>query len=122
MHIAKCRLYGQKRGVQRKAVLFAIGAPVADANGDVSCTVHIRGIDPPRKIFGIDSLQAVALSVGFLHQRLESLDASGWRFYFGRNDWRPFDPRDIWFPDTGRAARESPTSRSSGSRKARAAR
>lgn len=105
MHIAKSRLYVERRGVPRKAVQVAIGMPAPDRHGDVSCAVHIRGIDPPRRIFGIDSLQAVALSFGFLEERLASLQSSGWRFYFDRKDAKPFDPRSIWFPKTGSAAR-----------------
>jgi hypothetical protein len=116
MHIAKSRLYGERRGIRRKAIQFAIGTPVADAHGDVSCTVHIGGIDPPRKIFGIDSLQALALSINFLGQRLESLQSSGWRFYFTRQDSESFDPKSIWFPETGHPPRKGPTSRSTRSR------
>ena len=111
MHIARSRLYGQRRGIRRKAIQFAIGAPVADAHGDVSCAVHISGIDPPRKIFGIDSLQALALSISFLGQRLETLQSSGWRFYFSRDDSESFDPRSIWLPGTGHMPGIGPASR-----------
>ena len=111
MFVVESKLYGQRRSAPRKRVVFGIALPVDAADGDVSCIVHIRGIDRPRRIFGTDLFQALALSVAFLRQRLKALESSGWRFYFGSSDSTPFDLSLVWFGETHHVQRKRPTNK-----------
>jgi hypothetical protein len=111
MIMAESKLYAERGGGRRASIVFRVGGPEQDPLGSVCCKVHLRGIDPPRKIHGEDSLQALSLAFAFIHLRVRALQAEGWQFYFGPRDREPFDLLSAWFPNYSEPKSRKPVKR-----------
>ena len=84
--IAELRLQLMRRGAKRKwAVHVTIGAPEPDGN-DWCCPIRLKGLvdSKERRIFGVDSWQAVILALRFAETMLQNEVRKGGKlFYLG---------------------------------------
>ena len=66
-------------------VTFSVGMPRQEPGGEWGVLVSLGAIDgPPRKLFGEDGWQAVALGMRFVVARVTDLSERGWRFYWNK--------------------------------------
>jgi hypothetical protein len=82
--IADLRLQLVRRGAKRKsAVHVTIGAPQPDGN-DWSCPIRLKGLvdSKERRIFGVDSWQAIILAFRFAQAMLENEVRKGGKLYY----------------------------------------
>lgn len=66
-------------------ITFGVGLPLPEPDSGWAVEVSLGGIEPdPRKIFGEDGWQAVALGMRFVTARLADFSERGWRFYWSK--------------------------------------
>jgi hypothetical protein len=82
----------------RVAYAIRIGAPRRARDGEFACEVAFTHKAKPFEIYGVDTLQAMALSFTYLDAEVGRLLGLGWTFYFDETDPEPFDPRRAYFP------------------------
>jgi hypothetical protein len=56
----------------------------------------MKGLEKARTVYGEDTMQALALAVRFVNNTLAALHAAGWRYFFAREDRRPFRMWTVW--------------------------
>ena len=67
---------------------IAVGLPVVREQ-DCACEVVIDGLEPPRNIYGHDTLQALLLALRFIGMRLDDVCARGLRIELDGGDGPP---------------------------------
>lgn len=91
---------------KRRRIVIRIGLPrlVRTPTPNYKCRLEIRGVMQARYIWGIDAMQAIILTVRFLHDMLVLLRREDWRFYGSMDGSDRFDPNSVWFgPRKGRS-------------------
>jgi hypothetical protein len=67
-------------------VVISVGLPTHELSGDWYSVVSVGCLDPQTyTIFGVDSWQAICLSMRFAATRLSHFIEAGWRFYWTRD-------------------------------------
>lgn len=94
--VAESVVFASRSSQRRRKIRIRVTRPQPDPKGDFHCTVELRGLEPSRKIYGVDSFQALVLALRFLMGRISVLLDHGWCFYFGRDDDKPLDVHLIW--------------------------
>src|SRR5688500_6150225 len=70
-------------------VTLRVGMPVHEVDGEWSVLVSLGPIDgEPRKVFGLDSWQAVGLGMRFIAARVQDFSERGWQFFWERGGER----------------------------------
>ena len=97
--VAESIVFAAKLSQRRRRIRIRVARPEADGQGDFQCAVELKGLEHRRKIYGVDSFQALMLALRFLETRISALLEDGWKFYFRRDDDEPLDARLIWLGD-----------------------
>jgi hypothetical protein len=97
--VAESIVFAAKSSQCRRRIRIRVARPEADGQGDFQYAVELRGLERLRKIYGVDSFQALILALRFLETRISALLEDGWKFYFRRDDDEPLDAGLIWFGD-----------------------
>jgi len=82
--VADLRLQLLRRGAKRKsAVHVSIGTPQLDGN-DWCCPIQLKGLvdSKERRIFGVDSWQAIILALRFVQALLQNEVRKGSKLYY----------------------------------------
>lgn len=64
-----------------KEVAIGVAPPEPHGRFDFSCRVSLPDREEPFEIFGVDSLQSLALGMRFASARIQDLVAKGWSFF-----------------------------------------
>jgi hypothetical protein len=93
--VAESRFFAQKPAGVRAPVHVQVFLP-RKAKSYAACRVHMHGLEKPCTIYGEDTMQALALAVRFINNTLAVLHAAGWRYFYAREDGRPFNVWTVW--------------------------
>jgi hypothetical protein len=106
--VAESRFFAQEPAGARAPIHVRIFLP-RKAKSHAACRVHMKGLEKPRTVYGEDTMQALALAVRFVNNTLAALHAVGWRYFFAREDRRPFNIWTVWGHSPRLKAFQSPT-------------
>lgn len=78
--IARAEFVAVKRGEADRNVEICLFPPEPDPESerDYRCRIEMKGLSESVYSYGVDSLQALSLSLFYIHQVLHKLDRTGW--------------------------------------------
>ena len=79
--IARAEFVAVKRGEADRNVEICLFPPEPDPEserGDHRCRIEMKGLSESVYSYGVDSLQALSLSLFHIHQALHKLEHAGW--------------------------------------------
>ena len=106
--VAESRFFAQEPKRARASVHIRIFLP-RQFKLHAACRVYMKGLEKSRTVYGEDTMQALALAVRFVNNTLAALYAAGWRYFFTREDRRPFKMWTVWGHSARLSAFQSPT-------------
>jgi len=65
---------------ERREIVIGIFCPEPHEKYEYSCKVNLPDKDEPYEIYGVDSLQALALAMRFASTRIDHFLSLGWKF------------------------------------------
>jgi len=81
---------------ERHQVILRVSSPTHQARGEWTCTISLGELDPRSdEVAGMDSWQAVQLSMLHIAKRVEAFERLGWRFFFGDAQEDPASHSDL---------------------------
>ena len=94
--VAESKFFADPGTGVRRRVRVQIFTPRRSGNA-VFCRVRVDGVlAKPIRVFGEDTMQAVALSVRFVNNTLRTYHRQGWRYYCERSDRGSFAIWQVW--------------------------
>lgn len=78
--IARAEFVAVKRGEADRNVEICLFPPEPDPESerDYRCRIEMKGLSESVYSYGVDSLQALSLSLFYIHQALHKLERAGW--------------------------------------------
>lgn len=78
--IARAEFVAVKRGEADRNVEICLFPPEPDPESerDYRCRIEMKGLSESVYSYGVDSLQALSLSLFYIHQALHKLELAGW--------------------------------------------
>jgi hypothetical protein len=97
--VAESVVFAENASGRRRKIRIRVTRPEPDPRGDFQCSVELKGLERRRKVYGVDSFQALVLALRFFETRISALLDEDWRFYFRNDDDEPLDASLIWLGD-----------------------
>lgn len=78
--IARAEFVAVKRGEANRNIEICVFHPEPDPESerDYRCRIEMKGLSESVYAYGVDSLQALSLSLFYIHQALHKLERAGW--------------------------------------------
>lgn len=78
--IARAEFVAVKRGEASRNIEICVFHPEPDPESerDYRCRIEMKGLSESVYAYGVDSLQALSLSLFYIHQALHKLERDGW--------------------------------------------
>jgi uncharacterized protein DUF6968 len=71
--VAESVVFAENASTHRRKSWIRVARPEPDPQGDFQCSVELKGLERGRKIYGVDSFQALVLALRFLESRISAL-------------------------------------------------